>query len=354
MTDLRIEVAERRGTHRFRGSGFVLAGGSAITAHHVVRNCEPSDLSVVTPDGQRARVTGVTGEPGIDAALLDLAAGLTSTAFVGTATAAGSWVVTSRPSGNDPELGGTVTTASRDVVNAAGHSVSALQLHVRDELQNFEGYSGSAVRDAARPDRVLGMLVEQVHSRVNSPGAGRSATNVLYAVPLETILQTFGLPGTTARDDAGLLLLGEISALLDGGHTDTAERRLEKLPTAVRASAAHWFLRARTALVRHNHPVVLAFLDRALQTDERHAPSIAMRVHVLLLQNAGRNRAEAQQLAERAAGLDPRTDRWFGCLRDHGFFAADFVSATTLNAACPADWMHDMDPLGSTEVKHDG
>src|SRR5262249_34328677 len=96
------------------------------------------------------------------------------------------WVADSQPRTNDPQLTGTITTPNHHIVNDAGDRVGVLQLQVNPELKSYHGYSGSPVTLKVAPNMVVGMLDEQLLTRLN-PAAGQRnspATNVLYAVRL--------------------------------------------------------------------------------------------------------------------------------------------------------------------------
>jgi hypothetical protein len=103
------------------------------------------------------------------------------------------WKAEPPPGGTDPMLTGTITTTSLSIANARGHDVRVLQLHVEQELGDYHGYSGSGVTD--RLGRaVVGLLVEQQHLRI-APALGENprAANVLYAIPMNAIVDAFDL-----------------------------------------------------------------------------------------------------------------------------------------------------------------
>jgi tetratricopeptide (TPR) repeat protein len=68
-----------------------------------------------------------------------------------------------------------------------------IQLHVDQSLDWHEGYSGSPVTCQASDGAVVGVLVEQVLSRLPRLDGQRAASDVLYAVPIEAALRHFGL-----------------------------------------------------------------------------------------------------------------------------------------------------------------
>ena len=62
------------------------------------------------------------------------------------------------------------------------------------ELGDFAGYSGSAVTLKSAPNAVVGVLIEQVPSRLRTlPDQPNPASNVLYAIPIQNVLERFGI-----------------------------------------------------------------------------------------------------------------------------------------------------------------
>jgi hypothetical protein len=213
-----------------------------------------------------------------------------------------------------------------------------LQLDVEQVLDDYGGYSGSAVRLAGRRDVAIGVLCEQVQSRHNAPGTGRPrAANVLYAVPAPEVARRFGLP----FGDAALRPAAELAG---AGEYARAEAALSRLPAPVRDTAGYWYLRARLADARRNPATALAYLDEVFRLDERHPAGIALRLRLLLLGNGARQRAEASALAARSAAVSGPLDAWLRCLEARGMVGPGIRSDTELDALCPGaapddDWL---------------
>jgi len=324
--------ADRR---RFSGSGFILPAGAVLTALHVVRDRPPSELAIEA-HGVSRTVTALDPRPTMDAALIHADDPPRSEVRFSACAVGTKWIVTTRPQDNDPQLTGVVTAIDRSILNARGNPLSMLQLEVSETLEDYGGYSGSAVRLAARPSVVIGLLCEQVHSRLKSPNAGKPrATNVLYAVPISRIAEEFGLeftPAAAPLDDG----LREIKHLVDADRLDEAERLLDKLPAPQRENAEFWHLRARIAVARGNPDVALSYLSEALRMSRDHAPSVALTIRVLLLRNDQASRHDAQTLAESSRGLHDALDAWLSCLVAHRMFDPGIRSATALDTHCPA------------------
>src|SRR4029450_10575109 len=82
----------------------------------------------------------------------------------------------------------------RRLRNQAGHDVQALQLHVKTMLGDYGGYSGSPVMLRSPSGVVIGVLVEQLPWRLADPlGQLTPATNVLYAIPIQDVVDRFGI-----------------------------------------------------------------------------------------------------------------------------------------------------------------
>jgi len=77
-----------------------------------------------------------------------------------------------------------------------GDEVVLLQLHVREAVGDYGGYSGSPIEVNASSgfERLLvGILVEQARWRIRNPDQRLPpVANVLYAVPISAVLQFFG------------------------------------------------------------------------------------------------------------------------------------------------------------------
>ncbi|WP_433305072.1 trypsin-like peptidase domain-containing protein [Actinoplanes sp. CA-030573] len=185
------------------GSGFLLDGRTVVTAAHVVREKDVADLVVMAADGQ-AGVSRKQVAPEVDAAVLTLARPLHAEAVRLTFSVKprASWQVTGGAHPNAAYLSGEVTASSRKLINEQRHSMPVLQLKVDQDLGRFHGYSGSAV--TVDGGAIVGMLSEQVleDSKVGAERVTR-ATNVLYAVPVESIVERFGLsvPGGPVGGD---------------------------------------------------------------------------------------------------------------------------------------------------------
>ena len=224
------------------GSGFAITPRRALTAGHVVRDATKKmvgggrgdaarppgpTLEYVLDCGEPAEVPGVVvyqpeGDDPIpvtrievstmlDVGVLHLQRPAPAVLLVGPITAGTEWRVETRPKASDPALTGMVTDAHRRLQNQCGKETTLIQLGVREELGDYQGYSGSPVTSppvGGLPGRVLGVLVEQGLWRIN-PELGRPApvANVLFAAPIDRVLTEFGLTGATVGEPAGQIPL---------------------------------------------------------------------------------------------------------------------------------------------------
>jgi hypothetical protein len=135
----------------------------------------------------------------LDAAALRLAVDLVECLPVASAVEGGEWFVDSPPSGDDPALTGTISKVGLRIENAKGTAVDVVQLRVDQLLGDYRGYSGSGVLDRQRR-AVVGLLVEQKHLRLpTAPLQRKTASNVLYAVPIREVVERLGLTIESAR-----------------------------------------------------------------------------------------------------------------------------------------------------------
>lgn len=168
----------------------------ALTAKHVVGNHEAASLQFVTRSDQRIPVASVQWDDDLDVAVLHLGEDVPGGLTVGHAAVDAAWRVQTQPLSNDPELTGIVQVTHRPFRKSQGqHDIAVLQLLVTQELDQYRGYSGSPVVLASSPGQAIGILVEQVLSRLSATGPGQPgrATNVLYAIPLLDVLERFAI-----------------------------------------------------------------------------------------------------------------------------------------------------------------
>jgi KAP family P-loop domain len=177
-----------------RGAGFVLFPGVVVTANNVVRGGDAATLTFARLDGSKFQVVELEGDENLNVAVLRLAEAVPSQLRVGRATQGAAWGVEAQPRGNDPALTGTIDITDKWVVNSKGHTVEMMQLRVEQELLNYEGYAGAPVILQSSRQPVVGVLAEQLNERQASrPGQPQSATNVLYAIPIQKVLNRFAL-----------------------------------------------------------------------------------------------------------------------------------------------------------------
>ncbi len=191
------------------GSGFALAtmlgepSRVALTAYHVIRDAEASSLRFVTEAGRTVTVKCVERDEDLDVAVLHLGEDVPEGLAVGHAVKGANWEVKTGPLPNDPQLNGTIDALRRRITNDRGNVVEVMQLQEKHLLDEYEGYSGSPVELESPPGAVIGVLSEQVRSRFSDYTLGSPrASNVLYAIPMEDVLERFRLTAAPAEPPA--------------------------------------------------------------------------------------------------------------------------------------------------------
>jgi tetratricopeptide (TPR) repeat protein len=136
---------------------------------------------------------------------------------MGHAVEGAGWKVETQPRGNDPMLKGTIDATRWRVVKKSGKEIYVLQLRVYEHLGDYKGYSGSAVILDSPSGGVIGILIEQLLSRLSvTIGQSKPATNVLFALPIQDVLDRFDLHDVprTATEDLQMLTVSSPSSSL--------------------------------------------------------------------------------------------------------------------------------------------
>lgn len=204
-----------------KGTGFVLAtklgepSRLVLTANHVVRGKDATFIYFALEGDRTYSVERVERDEDIDVAVLHLREPAGEGFACGQAREHLRWQVDARPRGNDPKLTGSITAVDRSFTNSLGRQTTVMQLAVEQDLAEFAGYSGSpvlqqlstatngvTVRSGAVA--VIGVLVEQLPLRTPAAPGQRTpaASNVLYAVKIQHVLERFGLTAALAPPGA--------------------------------------------------------------------------------------------------------------------------------------------------------
>lgn len=190
-----------------KGSAFPVAPRLALTARHVVREALleadqlRADINVALhlPD-QTLPILSCRSDRRLDVAILDLADDADVWFPMTTPRDGASWRALSQPQPGDAALSGEVTLTHWPFRNAEGEDAELTQLHVREGLGDYAGYSGSPVSlwtpdDSAGPPPVFAILIEQVPWRTRPmPGQRRPpVSTVLIAAPIPDVLAALDL-----------------------------------------------------------------------------------------------------------------------------------------------------------------
>jgi WD40 repeat protein len=173
---------------------------------YVVDHDEPVEVRAVVeyqPEGAAPiPVTQIEVSTSLDVAVLHLQRPAPAVlAAAGQATDRAPWRVETQPDPKAPVLTGTVDDPHCQLTNEAGKKTTLIQLRVKQQVGDYQGYSGSPVLAApgGMPGGVLGVLVEQAFWRTSAQlGAKPPVANVLFAAPIERVIAEFHLAGVAA------------------------------------------------------------------------------------------------------------------------------------------------------------
>jgi hypothetical protein len=250
-----MTVGRILGNGKDLGSGFALATAPSgftrviVTAKHVVDGQAATALQFALAIGATIPVERVVPDETLDIAILyageDVAGGLATSEAVDEAR----WKVLAQPRGNDPMLKGTIDAARWRVSTRAGKEIAVLQLKVHEQLDDYKGYSGSAVILDAPSGGVIGVLIEQLLSRLTGTlGQAQAATNVLYAIPIQDILVRFELPNVPTAPAATTNSVDK-KPKLDARRAEAQLKKLQARAMALNRSLASIAEQSNTGLL---------------------------------------------------------------------------------------------------------
>ena len=184
------------------GGGTAVTPDAVITASHVLPVTVDGAAVTFVPVGNEAAAVDVESlerDEVLDLALLRLSRPV-APSYVADAAAGDIWQIAVGPRPDDPYLSGVVDYPGRDYEDGRGRR-TMVQLRVWQEVKGYQGFSGSGVVLPAADNALAAVLtLEQEERTPRRPGAPRpGATNVLYAVPIRSVLQRFGLAAASRR-----------------------------------------------------------------------------------------------------------------------------------------------------------
>jgi hypothetical protein len=230
-----------------KGMGFAIGPTTVLTARHVVRDAldgkdiQRPDAKIKLVFEDRSETTAVVAkcDSRLDVAVLELKYSVTGWLRPQQATQGAEWRIRARPCDTDPVLSGTVTACRHPLRTAANQEAVLLQLYVREDIGDYQGYSGSAIESGADYDNamdgVVGVVIEQGRWRVKRPGERQPfVANILYGAPVEEVVQVLGL-GIQVSVDQDLLKF---------------KRRMEKIRAAA-PEVSEYYVKEMTKEVLH-------------------------------------------------------------------------------------------------------
>lgn len=114
---------------------------------------------------------------------------------------------------------------------------------------------------------------------------------------------------------------------------DEAESRFNKARGIDSLSPDPWYWKSRVAKMKENVPVARLYIERALQMDKNHPPSIALHVELLLL-SGGTSRDDAKQVVNDSYGISADLNTWFDCLIEKEVMDRLVITNSELNNIC--------------------
>lgn len=130
------------------------------------------------------------------------------------------------------------------------------------------------------------------------------------------------------------VLIREGYELLDSGELVKAEAKFNEAKNLNPQSAVPWHGKAEVALAKQNLPVAMQYVDRALDIEEKHIPSLVLKIKILLL-NGGDQNILAKKLANDSYRLSNELDQWLMCLEEQQFFLNIITTQNELDRLCP-------------------
>jgi hypothetical protein len=259
------------------GGGCAITPRVVLTANHVVRDRRSDQVSFHPTQGQACPASRIESDEALDIAILHLEQDVRPTP-IADAVANARWESPLPPTDHDAHLSGVIDVALRSFNNARGHPTEVMQLRVLQEINDYQGYSGSAITLPDADGAVVGVLTEQLLRFKPRPGQPKAASNVLFAVPMSVILSRFQLADTmlalsgvrvaqvpTSKldvlDEAQVRLLRNLAAAVDGYLALSA--KLRQTPPSgldfaeVSAQLETWLSKLRRALTKLDEQVKL-------------------------------------------------------------------------------------------------
>ncbi len=121
---------------------------------------------------------------------------------------------------------------------------------------------------------------------------------------------------------------------LEEGKLNEAETFIEKASKETLGTPEPLYWKARVAMARKKNLVALELTEKALQLNNRHVPSLVLKIKLLLL-SGGEDRRKAKTITHQSYGISEDLDVWLECLERHNIFSLLVITSTDLENNCP-------------------
>jgi hypothetical protein len=129
-------------------------------------------------------------------------------------------------------------------------------------------------------------------------------------------------------------IFSKVHNLLANAKVDEAETLLTNAIKSQNNSAEFWYWKSRIAFARGNKRVASAYIDEALLLEKQYAPSLALKIKLLILSGSKNDRAKAKELAEKSIGISAKLDIWLNCLKAENMFSVGPKSNHEIDGKC--------------------
>lgn len=130
-------------------------------------------------------------------------------------------------------------------------------------------------------------------------------------------------------------LIREGQELLNNREFELAEKKFNKAKKLAPKLAAPWYWKAKVSLARQNLSIAIFYVEKALELQANHEPSLVLQIKILLLKG-GTNTEEARRKAKESYGVSDSLNQWLKCLENNNVFS-DFVNTESkLDELCPS------------------
>ncbi len=130
-------------------------------------------------------------------------------------------------------------------------------------------------------------------------------------------------------------LIREGRELLNNQEFELAEEKFNEAKRLAPELAAPLYWIAKVSLARENLPVAGFYVEKALQLQANHEPSLVLQIKILL-RKGGTDTEEAKRKAKESYGVSDSLYQWFKCLENNNVFSDIVNTESKLEELCPS------------------